>query len=146
MSSATDANAWQWTLSASNDCRPNSLRFSPSSRKFPAHTADDLTTCTTPGRKLYPWKNVPRWSKLYDKLQQQALHAGTNSLESTSTDFERPLKDSSGLLAGQPENSPETPETPTVALKSVRHGGDDHSDDGNTLSHLRGQSRLIAVR
>src|SRR2546423_15407685 len=89
-------------------------------------------------QELYPRKNVRRWSKLYDKLQQQALHAGTNSLESTSTDFERPLKDSSGPLAGQPENSPEIPETPTVALESVRRGGDDHSDDGNTLSHFRG--------
>ena len=68
------------------------------------------------------------------KIIRQALHAGTNSLESTSTDFERPLKDSSSPLAGQPENSPEIPETPTVALKSVRRGGDDHSDDGNTLS------------
>jgi hypothetical protein len=84
--------------------------------------------------------------KLYDKLQQQALHAGTNSLEPTSTDFERPLKDSSGPLAGQPENSPEISETPTVALKGVRRGGDDHSDDGNTLSHFRGQSRLTEVR
>ena len=69
------------------------------------HTADDLTTyatVTTPGRKSYPWKSVPRWSKLYDKLQQQALHAGTDSLKSTSTDFERLPKDSSGPLAGQP--------------------------------------------
>ena len=110
-------------------------------RKSPAHTADDLTTCTTvatPGKKLYPWKNVPRWSKLYDKLQQQALHAGTDSLESIPADFERPPKDSSGSLAGQPESSPEIPETPTVALESVRRGGDDHSDDGNALSHFRG--------
>jgi hypothetical protein len=64
---------------------PNSLRFSPSSlRKSPAHTADDLTTFTTPSKKLYPWKNVPRWSKLYDKLQQQALHARDDSGQSTS--------------------------------------------------------------
>jgi hypothetical protein len=101
------------------------------------HTADDLTTyatVTTPGRKSYPWKNVPRWSKLYDKLQQQALHAGTDSLKSTSTDFERLPKDSSGPLAGQPENSLEIPETPIIALESMRRGGDDHSDDGNTLS------------
>jgi hypothetical protein len=101
------------------------------------HTADDLTACTTvatPGRKLYPWKNVPRWSKLYDKLQQQ----GIDSLESTSTDFERPPKDSSGPLTGQSENSPEIPETPTAALESVWRGGDDHNDDGNTLSHFRG--------
>ena len=84
--------------------------------------------------------------KLYDKLQQQALYANTTSLEPTSTNFERPLKDSSGPLAGQPKNSPEISETPTVAFKGVRRGGDDHSDDGNTLSHFRGQSRLSEVR
>jgi len=112
---------------------PNSLRFSPSSlRKSPVHTADDLTTCTTvatPGRKLYPFKNVPRWSKLYDKFQQQAVHAGTDSLEPTSTDSKRLPKNSSGPSVGEPENSPEIPETPAVALESMRRGGDDHSDD-----------------
>jgi len=46
-------------------------------------------------------------------------------------------------VAERPENSPEIPETPTVALESVRrgdndHGDDDHSDDGNTLSRFRG--------
>src|SRR2546421_11901017 len=108
---------------------PDSLRFSPPSlRKPPAHTTDGLTTCTTvvtPGKKPYPWKNVPRWSKLYGKLQQQALHAGTDSLESISTDFERSPKDPSGPLAGQPENSPEIPETPIVAPESMRRSGDE---------------------
>jgi hypothetical protein len=61
------------------------------------------------------------------------LHAGTDSLESTLTDFKRPLKDFSGFLVGQPENSSEILETPIVALKSVRRGGDDYSDDSNTL-------------
>ena len=116
------------------------------------YTADDLTTSTivaTPSRKSYPWKNVPRWSKLYDKLQQhsatplhnqptaEALHADTDSLKSISTEFERPPKDSRGPVAERPENSPEIPETPTVALEGVRRGDDDHSDDGNALSHFR---------
>jgi hypothetical protein len=88
--------------------------------------------------------------ELYYKLQQhsatplhnqptvEALHAGTDSLESTSTELECPPKDSRGPVAERPENSPEVPETPTVALESVRRGDDDHSDDGNTLSHFRG--------
>jgi hypothetical protein len=87
---------------------------------------------------------------LYHKLQQhsptplhnqptvEALHAGTDSLESASTELERPPKDSRGSVAERPENSPEIPETPTVALESVRRGDDDRSDDGNSLSHFRG--------
>ena len=86
----------------------------------------------TTGRKPYPWKNVPPWSPLYYKLQQhsatplhnqptiEALHAGTDSLESTSTELERPPKDSRGSVAERLENSPEIPETPIVALESVR--------------------------
>jgi hypothetical protein len=68
------------------------------------------------------------------QLQQQVLHAGSNNLKFTSTDFERSPRDLSGPLAGQPENSPKISKTPTVALKNMRRGGDDHSDDGNTLS------------
>jgi hypothetical protein len=112
------------------------------------YTADDLTTSiivATPSRKSYPWKNVPRWSKLYYKLQQhsatllhnqptvEALHAGTDSLESISTELECPPKDSRGPVAERTRNSPEILEILIVALESVRRGDDDHSDDGNTL-------------
>jgi hypothetical protein len=60
------------------------------------------------------------------------------ALSPASTELERPLKDSRGPVAERAENSPEIPETPTVALESMRRGDDDHSDDGNSLSHFRG--------
>jgi hypothetical protein len=101
-------------------------------RKPPAHTADDLTT----RKKLYPWKNVPRWSKLYAKLQQQALHAST-SLE----------KDSSGLLAGQPENSPEIPETPTVLQSTDQTvSASSLSEDGEDSPATIDVSKLTTVK
>jgi len=113
-------------------------------RKSPSHTADDLTTSTTvatPGRKSYPWKNVPRWSKLYDKLQQHSatpLHnqptAEALHVKSISTEFGRPPKDSRGPVAEQPENSPEIPETPAVALEGVRRGDDEQTLALTTVS------------
>lgn len=39
----------------------------------------------------------------------------------------------------QPKNSPEIPETPTVALKNMRRWEDDHSEDGDTPSDLYGR-------
>jgi hypothetical protein len=103
-------------------------------QKSPAHPADDLATSTivaTPAGKKFPWKNVPPWSPLYHKLQLhsatplhnqptvEALHAGTDSIESVSTELERPPRDP---VAERPETSPEIPVTPTVALESVRRG------------------------
>jgi len=100
---------------------------------------------------------------LYRKLQQhsatplphqltveaQALHAGTDSLESASTESERPPKDSRDPVAERPETSPEIAETPTVTLESVRRGDDGHSDDGKSLSLIlvdTGRPRLTEVR
>ena len=70
--------------------------------------ADDLTTSSTaatPGKKKHPWINVPRWSPLYRKLQQRsdkplddpsvdALHTGTDSSRSPSTELKPAPKDS----------------------------------------------------
>jgi hypothetical protein len=122
----------------------NSLHPLPSSlRNSPAHTTDDPTTSptvATPGGKRSPWKHPPPWSKLYRKLQQHsatplhtstidALHTGTDSLGSASTD-------SRALVTEWPENSPEIPETPAVALEDVQREEDDHSHDGNILFHF----------
>jgi hypothetical protein len=146
---ATDPRRMSWTYIYHPDPMVLAHPLNPAFNLLPS-TPLLVNMEPTPGRKPYPWKNVPRWSKLYDKLQQhsatplhnqptvEALHAGTDNLESASTEFERPPKDSRGLVTERPENSPEIPETPTVALKSMRCGDDDHSDDGNTLSHFRG--------
>jgi hypothetical protein len=103
----------------------------PSLIKSPAYTADDLatsSTAATPGSKKSPWVNVPPWSPLHRRLEQRsdkpldnltvdALHPGTDSSRSPSTELEPAPKDS------------EAPVT-------ERHEEDDHGDDGNTPSHL----------
>jgi len=56
------------------------------SRRLPTSS-----TAVTPGKKKYPWKNVPPWSPLYRKLQQRSdksldnpnvdtLHTSTDDL------------------------------------------------------------------
>jgi hypothetical protein len=83
---------------------------------------------------------------LYRKLQQRsdkplddpsvdALHTGTDSFRSPSTELEPAPKDSTAFVTERPENSPEIPETPEITLEKMRREGDDHSEDGNyTLS------------
>src|SRR2546423_6253920 len=65
----------------------------------------------------------PRLFPTSRPVERQGLRAGTDSLEAASTELERPPKDSRGPVAERPENSPEIPETPTVALESVRRWG-----------------------
>jgi hypothetical protein len=83
---------------------------------------------------------------LYGKLQQRsdkplddvsvdALHTGTDGSRSFSTELEPAPKDSRAFVTERPENSPEIPETPTVALEEMRRGD---SEDGNTPSHAYG--------
>jgi hypothetical protein len=142
---ATDPRRMSWTYIYHPDPMALAHLLNPVLNLLPS-TPLLANMAPTPGRKPYPWKNVPQWSKLYGKLQQhsatllhnqptvEAPHAGTDSLESASTELERPPKDSRGPVAERLENSPEIPETSTVALESVRRGDDDHSDGGNTLS------------
>ena len=61
-----------------------------------------------------------------------------DSLESASTELERPPKDSGGPVAERPENSPEILEISTVAFESVWHRDDNYSNNNNSLSHFRG--------
>jgi hypothetical protein len=58
------------------------------------------------------------------------LHAGSDSRGSTET--ESPPN----LAVELPEILPEIPETPAITLKNLHRGQGDHSDDGNTPSHL----------
>jgi hypothetical protein len=39
----------------------------------------------------------------------------------------------------QPENSPEIPDTPMTAREKTWREEDDHSEDGNTFSHIFGR-------
>jgi hypothetical protein len=101
--------------------------FTPPPSSLPdllAHTADDLITSSiavTPGKK-----KRPRWSPLCRKLQQRsdkplndlsvdALHTGTNSSRSSSTELGSASKDSRAFVTKQSENFPEIPETPIIA-------------------------------
>ena len=90
--------------------------------------------------------NIPLWSPLHRRLQQRsdkplnnltvdALHPGTDSSRSPSTELEPAPKDSEAPVIERLESSLEIPETP-AALEMMRHEEDDHGDDGNTLSHL----------
>jgi hypothetical protein len=63
----------------------------------------------------------------------EALHADLDSQGSTKPELKRPPKDS---VVEQPKISFEIPETPAVALKNIRRGHDDYSDDNNTPSYL----------
>lgn len=72
------------------------------------------------------------------------LRAGTDSLDSASTESERPPKNSRDPIAERPETSPEIPEIPTVALESVRRGGDGHSDDDDG-DHSEGTRTVTGV-
>jgi hypothetical protein len=113
-----------------------------------SQTADDYITSpitATPIGKIFPWKNVSKWSLLYRKLQQHSttslynltpdtLHAGLDSLGPTLTRLELPPKEYGALVAELSEISPEIPETPAAASKNIRYEQDDYSDDGNTLS------------
>jgi hypothetical protein len=46
-------------------------------------------------------------------------------------------------VSERPENSPETSETPIIALESVRRD-DDHSDDGNTGTQTVTSASMVA--
>jgi len=125
----------------------NSLSPPPSSLPNSlAHTADDLitlSTAATPGKKKHSWINVPRWSSLYRKLQQRSdrplddpsvdtLHNGTDSSRSPSTELEPAPKDSRALVTDRPENSPEIPETPVIALEKIRREEDGEEPHGES--------------
>jgi hypothetical protein len=82
---------------------------------------------------------------LYRKLQQRsdkplddpsvdALHTSTDSSRSPSTELEPAPEDSKAFITKRPENSPEIPETPIIALEKMRREEDDRSEDGNTPS------------
>ena len=91
--------------------------------------------------------NVPEWSLLHRKLHSvpprlfiiQPLirsQAGTDSIRSIPTEFEPPPNNSTALTTERSEISPEIPETPTVAVDSVRHEENDSDDDNNSFSFM----------
>jgi hypothetical protein len=76
-----------------------------------------------------------RSDKPLDDLSVDALHTGTDSSRFLSTELEPAPKDSRAFVIERPENSPEIPETPIVALEEMRREENDHSENGNyTLS------------
>jgi hypothetical protein len=90
--------------------------------------------------------NVPPWSLLHRRLQQRsdkplnnltvdALHPGTDSSRSPSTELESAPKDSEAPVTERLESSLEIPKT-SAALEMIRHEEDDYGDDGNTPSYL----------
>jgi hypothetical protein len=76
--------------------------------------------------------------KPLDNLSVDALHIGTDSSRSPSTELEPSPKDSRAFITKRPGNSPEIPETLIIALEKMRREEDDHSEDGNTLSYAYG--------
>ena len=84
---------------------------------------------------MYP-KSQGHSDKPLDNLTFDALHAGTDSSRSPSTELEPAPKDSEAPVTERLESSVEIPETPAAALEMMRHEEDDHGDDGNTPSHL----------
>jgi hypothetical protein len=84
-------------------------------------------------RKLQQLSDKP-----LDDLSVDTLHTGTDSSRSPSTELEPAPKDSRAFVTKRPENSPEIPETPIIALEEMRRKEDDHSDDGNTPSYAYG--------
>jgi hypothetical protein len=78
-----------------------------------------------------------RSDKPLDNLSVDALHTGTDGSRSPSTDLKPAPKDSRAFVTKRPENSPEIPETPTIALEKIWREEDDHSEDGKyTLSYM----------
>ena len=82
------------------------------------------------GRKS-PWKNPPPWSPLHHRLQQAlnpppsetdayAFHPDADNADLFLTTSEPPPELAEALI-GQPEDSPEIPETPAAAVESVQH-------------------------
>jgi hypothetical protein len=76
-----------------------------------------------------------RSNKPLNSLSVNALHASTDSFRSASTELEPAPRDSRDFITKRPENSPEIPETPVIALGKLRREKGDHSEDGNTPSH-----------
>jgi hypothetical protein len=115
------------------------LRFSPSSLRKPP--ADDLaTTVATPGRKLYPWKNDPRWSKLYNKL-----HPPKNSTGSVETDnLQSPDQTEPIASTGEAHLSIARSSEQTLALMTISASSlSDVGEDGSAIVDV---SKLTAAK
>jgi hypothetical protein len=65
------------------------------------------------------------------------LHTGTDSLGSLLIKFKPAPKDFRPLVTELLESSLEVPETPVITLEKMRQE-DDHINDSNIPSHLRG--------
>jgi hypothetical protein len=87
-----------------------------------------------------------RSDKPLDDLSVDALHTGMDSSRSASTELEPAPKDSRAFVIKRPENSPEVPETLTIALEKMRREEDDHSENGNTSFHAYGHWSTAANR
>lgn len=87
-----------------------------------------------------------RSNKPLDNPGVDALHTGTDSSRSPSTELEPAPRDSRAFITKRPENSPEISETPVIALGKMRHEKDDHSGDGNPPSHAYGRWSTAANR
>src|SRR5277367_6019446 len=101
------------------------------------------------GREEITFQESTPWSPYIPKLHRSpieplseppscARRADTDNAEPILTTSESAPRDSRAFVIEQPKNSPEIPETLTVALENVRHE-DDHSEDGNTPSHACGR-------
>lgn len=130
---------------------PGSSVLPTSSSHEPTHIIhESSSSChatALPGEKKSPFKNRPPWSRYLPKPHGSPIEppseppsygrrADPDNAEPILTTSESAPRDSRALVIEQPKNSPEIPETPTVALEIMRRDRDDNSEDGNTPSHV----------
>jgi hypothetical protein len=96
----------------------------------------------------YYTPKVKHSDKPLDNPSVDALHAGADSPRSPSAEFKPAPKSSRAPVIERAESPLEIPEIPEVALEKMRREEDNHSEDGNTPSHLCGRwlTRLTEPR